>query len=58
MAELLRQHPKRHELQRRGLRALRDLAYKGERVALPAVEYLCFLCNKGVTGIALRLTPT
>lgn len=29
VAELLRRHPKRYELQRRGLRALRDLAYKG-----------------------------
>ncbi|CAM9675981.1 unnamed protein product [Ectocarpus sp. 8 AP-2014] len=38
VAELLRRHPKRHELQRRGLRALRDLAYKGdeERAAVAA----------------------
>lgn len=31
VADLLRRHPKRHELQRRGLRTLRDLAYKGKR---------------------------
>ncbi|CAN0141662.1 unnamed protein product [Pylaiella littoralis] len=38
VAELLRRHPKRYELQRRGLRALRDLAYKGdgERAAVAA----------------------
>ncbi|CAM9665429.1 unnamed protein product, partial [Scytosiphon promiscuus] len=30
VAELLRRHPKKNGLQRRGLRALRDLAYKGD----------------------------
>lgn len=30
IAELLRRHPKRCELQRRGLRALRDMAFQGQ----------------------------
>lgn len=34
VAELLRRHPKRPELQHRGLRAFRDFAYEGELVGL------------------------
>lgn len=29
VTELMQRHPKRQEVQKRGLRALRDMAYKG-----------------------------